>query len=70
MGTNVWLTLFMLSGAKIVRQLREGSEQKAQQLADTSSARVSRVVATGARFRSAESVHRVARSDDAQLYWR
>ena len=32
-GTNVWLSLFMLSGANIVRQLREGSEHTAQQLA-------------------------------------
>ena len=38
MGTNVWLTLAMVSGANIVQQLREGSERSARkgaQLANT-----------------------------------
>ena len=33
MGTNVWLTLFMVSGANIVKRMRESSQQMtAQQL--------------------------------------
>jgi len=51
MGTNVWLTLFMVSGANIVKQLREGSEQTAQQIACAQSRRGSRLAqhcATGA----------------------
>ena len=35
MGTNIWLTLAMVSGANIVQQLREGSERTGARLAST-----------------------------------
>ena len=46
MGTNVWLTLFMLSGANIVKQLREGSELKAKEVEEKAK-RLARRTMTG-----------------------
>ena len=50
MGTNVWLTLFMISGANIVRELREGSEQKAIKAKQLARRSMSGTVLVGSRL--------------------